>query len=103
VEEGAKSVAGSDVVLRRAREFPDTVQNLNKEGGYAKQVYESQALIPECTLDDLSSVHLSKLVVGTSLAERRISRATIESQVRDGLRPGLHFPKWARNCIGTAI
>jgi NAD(P)H dehydrogenase (quinone) len=53
VEEGAKSVAGSDVVLRRAREFPDTVQNLNKEGGYAKQVYDSQASIPECTLDDL--------------------------------------------------
>jgi NAD(P)H dehydrogenase (quinone) len=53
VEEGAKSVAGSDVVLRRAREFPDTVQNLNKEGGYAKQVYDSQAAIPECTLDDL--------------------------------------------------
>ena len=53
VEEGAKSVAGSDVVLRRAREFPDTVQNLNKEGGYAKQIYDSQASIPECTLDDL--------------------------------------------------
>jgi NAD(P)H dehydrogenase (quinone) len=53
VEEGAKSVAGSNVVLRRAREFPDTVQNLNKEGGYAKQVYDSQASIPECTLDDL--------------------------------------------------
>jgi NAD(P)H dehydrogenase (quinone) len=53
VEEGAKSVAGSDVVLRRAREFPDTVQSLNKEGGYAKQVYDSQASIPECTLDDL--------------------------------------------------
>ena len=53
VEEGAKSVAGFDVVLRRAREFPDTVQNLNKEGGYAKQVYDSQASIPECTLDDL--------------------------------------------------
>jgi NAD(P)H dehydrogenase (quinone) len=53
VEEGAESVAGSDVMLRRAREFPDTVQNLNKEGGYAKQVYDSQASIPECTLDDL--------------------------------------------------
>ena len=53
VEEGAKSVAGADVILRRAREFPDTVQNLNKEGGYAKQVYDSQASIPECTLDDL--------------------------------------------------
>jgi NAD(P)H dehydrogenase (quinone) len=53
VEEGAKSVAGSDVILRRAREFPDTVQNLNKEGGYVKQVYDSQASIPECTLDDL--------------------------------------------------
>jgi NAD(P)H dehydrogenase (quinone) len=53
VEEGAKSVAGSDVILRRAREFPDTVQNLNKEGGYAKQIYDSQESVPECTLDDL--------------------------------------------------
>ena len=53
VEEGAKSVAGSDVMLRRAREFPETVQNLNKEGGYAKQIYDSQESIPECTLDDL--------------------------------------------------
>src|SRR5271168_2613656 len=43
----------------------------------------------------------SKLVLGTSLTERRISRATIEFQVHDGLRPGLHLPKWARNCIGT--
>jgi NAD(P)H dehydrogenase (quinone) len=52
VEEGAKSVAGSDVVLRRAREFPETVKSLN-DGGYAKQVYDSQSSIPECTLDDL--------------------------------------------------
>src|SRR5258706_7082405 len=40
-------------MLLWAREVPDTVQNLNKEGGYAKQVYDSQASIPECTLDDL--------------------------------------------------
>jgi NAD(P)H dehydrogenase (quinone) len=53
VEEGAKAVAGAEVVLRRAKEFPDTVQYLNKEGGYAKQVYDSQASIPVCTLDDL--------------------------------------------------
>ena len=26
---------------------------MNKEDGYAKQVYDSQASIPECTLDDL--------------------------------------------------
>ena len=46
VEEGAKSVAGSNVMLRRTREFPDTVQNLNKEGGYAKQVPTSPASWP---------------------------------------------------------
>jgi NAD(P)H dehydrogenase (quinone) len=50
VEGGAKSVAGSDVVLRRARKFPDTVQNLNKEDGYAKQVYDSQASIQNVRL-----------------------------------------------------
>ena len=55
VHEGAESVKGAEVALRRAKEFPDTVEYLNKEGGYAKQVYDSQASIPECTLDDLRS------------------------------------------------
>ncbi|MBV8116102.1 MAG: NAD(P)H:quinone oxidoreductase [Silvibacterium sp.] len=55
VEEGAASVKGAEVMLRRAKEFPDTVAYLNKEGGYAKQVYDSQGSIPECTLDDLRS------------------------------------------------
>src|SRR3954447_12458105 len=36
VQEGAKSVAGSDVVLRRAREFPETVKSFS-EGGFTKQ------------------------------------------------------------------
>ena len=42
-----------DVVLRRVREFPDYVQHIETEKGYAYQVYQSQVSIPECTLDDL--------------------------------------------------
>ena len=53
VEEGAREVAGIDVVLRRVQEFPDYVQHIEKENGYAYQVYQSQASVPECTLDDL--------------------------------------------------
>jgi NAD(P)H dehydrogenase (quinone) len=53
VQEGAKEVAGIDVVLRRVQEFPDLVQHMEAEKGYTYQVYQSQAAIPECTLDDL--------------------------------------------------
>jgi len=53
VEEGAREVAGVDVVLRRVQEFPDYVQHMEEEKGYAYQVYQSQASVPECTLDDL--------------------------------------------------
>jgi len=53
VQEGAKEVAGIDVVLRRVQEFPDLVQHMEAEKGYTHQVYQSQAAIPECTLDDL--------------------------------------------------
>lgn len=35
------------------REFPDSVQHMEQEKGYSYQVYQSQAAIPECTLDDL--------------------------------------------------
>jgi NAD(P)H dehydrogenase (quinone) len=53
VEEGAQEVAGIDVVLRRVQEFPDYVQHMEAEKGYTYQVYQSQASIPECTVDDL--------------------------------------------------
>jgi hypothetical protein len=50
-----------------------------------------------------SSVLLPKLVLGTSLTERRISCTTIEFQARDELRPDLHFPKWDGTGCDTAI
>ena len=53
VVEGAKEVEGVEVVLRRVREFPDNVQYMQKENGYAYQVYQAQQSIPECTVDDL--------------------------------------------------
>lgn len=53
VQEGAQDAAGVEVVLRRVREFPDSVQHMEQEKGYSYQVYQSQAAIPECTLDDL--------------------------------------------------
>src|SRR3954463_2560679 len=53
VQEGAQEVRGVEVVLRRVREFPDYVQHMEQEKGYSYQVYQSQAAIPECTLDDL--------------------------------------------------
>lgn len=53
VEEGARGIAGIDVVLRRVQEFPDYVKHMEEEKGYAYQVYQSQASVPECTLEDL--------------------------------------------------
>jgi NAD(P)H dehydrogenase (quinone) len=53
VVEGAKEVKGVEVVLRRVREFPENVQYMQKENGYAYQVYQAQQSIPECTVDDL--------------------------------------------------
>jgi NAD(P)H dehydrogenase (quinone) len=55
VWEGAKEVAGVEVSLRRVREFPDYVQHIELEKGYAYQVYQSQVEIPECTLDDFQA------------------------------------------------
>src|SRR3954463_6444254 len=53
VQEGAQEVRGVEVVLRRVREFPEYVQHMEQEKGYSYQVYQSQAAIPECTLEDL--------------------------------------------------
>ncbi len=55
VVEGAKEVSGVEVVLRRVREFPDYVQHIEAEKGYAYQVYQSQQSIPVCTNDDLQA------------------------------------------------
>jgi NAD(P)H dehydrogenase (quinone) len=53
VVEGAKGVAGVEVVFRRVREFPEYVQHIETEKGYALQVYQGQQSVPECTVDDL--------------------------------------------------
>lgn len=53
VVEGAKQVPGIEVVLRRAREFPEYVQHIEAEKGYSYQVFQSLKSIPECTNDDL--------------------------------------------------
>ena len=52
VEQGAKAVAGVDVILRRVAEFDDVIQK-TAENEYVVKVREQQADIPVCTLDDL--------------------------------------------------
>src|SRR6476661_5767884 len=54
VEEGAKSVAGVDVQLRRVAEFPE-VEQATAGSQHAQQVREQQKDIPIATLDDLRS------------------------------------------------
>ena len=51
VEEGAKSVPGTEVLLRRVREFPEVEQQ--SSSGYAATVREQQKDVPIATLDDL--------------------------------------------------
>jgi NAD(P)H dehydrogenase (quinone) len=62
VKEGAASVNGTEVILRRAAEFPDIEKEIvnNK---YAKQVLDQQKDIPVCTLDDLRKA--DGLLLGT--------------------------------------
>lgn len=55
VQDGAQELTGVEVVFRRVREFPEYIQHIEQEKGYAYQVYQSQAGVPECTLDDLRS------------------------------------------------
>jgi NAD(P)H dehydrogenase (quinone) len=52
VEEGAKSVAGAEVVLRRVKEFPE-VEQATADNEFARKVREQQKDIPIVTLDDL--------------------------------------------------
>ena len=52
VEEGAKSVPGVDVVLRRVAEFEEVIRK-TADNQHLVNVREQQANIPACTLDDL--------------------------------------------------
>ena len=52
VEEGAKSVAGVEVVLRRVAEFDEVIRK-TADNQHLVNVREQQANIPVCTLDDL--------------------------------------------------
>ena len=53
VAAGVQEVPGVELVLRRAREFPDNVQRMEQEKGYSYQVYQGVQSIPECTIEDL--------------------------------------------------
>lgn len=52
VEEGAKSVEGAEVLLRRVQEF-DAVDKIIDENEFARKIRDQQKDIPLCTLDDL--------------------------------------------------
>ena len=52
VEQGAKSVAGVDVILRRVAEFEEIIKK-TADNEYMVKVREQQADIPVCTVDDL--------------------------------------------------
>jgi len=54
VEEGAKSVAGVDVLLRRVPEFPE-VEQATAGSDHVRQVREQAKTVPLATLDDLRS------------------------------------------------
>lgn len=52
VEEGARSVEGVDVALRRVQEF-EAVEQATKDNPAVQAVREKQKDVPLCTLDDL--------------------------------------------------
>jgi len=52
VEQGAKSVTGAEVMLRRVAEFDEVVKK-TADNEYLVKVREQQQDIPVCTLDDL--------------------------------------------------
>jgi len=52
VEQGAKSVAGVDVILRRVAEFDEVIRK-TADNQHLVNVREQQANIPVCTVDDL--------------------------------------------------
>ncbi len=52
VEEGARTVAGAEVILRRVLEF-SVVDKAIDQNEFARSVREQQKDIPVCTVDDL--------------------------------------------------
>ena len=52
VAEGAESVEGAEVILRRVEEF-EAVDRIIDGNEYAAQIREKQRAIPFCTMDDL--------------------------------------------------
>jgi NAD(P)H dehydrogenase (quinone) len=52
VERGAASVEGTEVVVRRAPEFPEDLEQI-KRSEHARPVWEEQKETPECTAGDL--------------------------------------------------
>jgi NAD(P)H dehydrogenase (quinone) len=53
VEEGARSVAGTEVLFRRVKEFADVEQATAAAAGHALAVAQQQKDVPIATLDDL--------------------------------------------------
>src|SRR5258708_5873974 len=53
VEEGAKSVAGAEVILRRVAEFEEIIKNTS-DNEFILKVRQKQSGIPVFTPDDLS-------------------------------------------------
>jgi len=53
IEEGAKSMAGTEVIFRRVREFPEVEQATAAAGGYAQTIAQQQKDVPIASLDDL--------------------------------------------------
>ena len=54
VEQGAKSVAGAEVKLRRVAEFEEIIKK-TADNEFMVKVRQQQADIPVCTLDDLAA------------------------------------------------
>jgi NAD(P)H dehydrogenase (quinone) len=52
VEQGAKSVPGAEVMLRRVEEFEEVIKK-TADNKFIVQIREQQTDIPVCTLDDL--------------------------------------------------
>src|SRR5688572_26066809 len=52
VEEGARSVSGADVQIRRVQEF-DAVLQATKDNAGVQAAMDKQKDIPVCTVDDL--------------------------------------------------
>jgi len=61
-KEGAQSVDGIEVVLRRVAEFTENEQKILKDK-YARQVWEKQRDVPVCQLDELKQA--DGLILGT--------------------------------------